>query len=244
MQVVHAMPMNREISSGRGHVRAAGPGARSIAAMKRAEAQLHSERARIGEDLEEAQERLAAEVAAQVRSAARLGQGPRYKRYRDASSGVRGMQTQHWQVWLARERPCACLKGRPWRLHVCWCSGAPRVYRGQGSQVALSGTCCVRAPHGGMHRFGGAKVGPSRRKRGRSAWMARCARARRCAWSSTRCARTWRRRRATRRACAAPPRPSGRPCRPRCLGEQLCGLGGCVKSAAFRRRCQPRGSCD
>ena len=93
MQVVHAMPMNREISSGRGQVRAAGPGARSIAAMKRAEAQLHSERARIGEDLEEAQERLAAEVAAQVRSAARLGQGPRYKRYRDASSGVRGMQT-------------------------------------------------------------------------------------------------------------------------------------------------------
>ncbi len=36
--------------------------------MKRNEAQLHSERARIAEDLEEAHERLAAEVAAQVRN--------------------------------------------------------------------------------------------------------------------------------------------------------------------------------
>ena len=38
-----------------------------IAAMKRNEAQLHTERARIAEDLEEAHERLAAEVAAQAR---------------------------------------------------------------------------------------------------------------------------------------------------------------------------------
>lgn len=42
-----------------------------IAAMKRNEAQLHTERARIAEDLEEAHERLAAEVAAQAR-------GPRF----------------------------------------------------------------------------------------------------------------------------------------------------------------------
>ncbi|KAK9831534.1 hypothetical protein WJX81_006588 [Elliptochloris bilobata] len=44
----------------------------TIAAMKRNEAQLHSERARVAEDLEEAQERLAAEVAAQKAGSERL----------------------------------------------------------------------------------------------------------------------------------------------------------------------------